>query len=92
MILIVDGVPKEGLRIQDVLIRIAVLLLIRDKVSLQVEILGSLIFLLFFLLFVSGFPFPPFPLLGLPFQRCSKQKRHDMSAFLVYAFLMHVLR
>lgn len=28
-----DGVPKEGLRIQDVLIRIAVLLLIRDKVS-----------------------------------------------------------
>jgi hypothetical protein len=30
--------------------------------------------------------------LGLPFQRCSKQKRHDMSAFLVYAFLMHVLR
>ncbi|KAJ6434677.1 hypothetical protein OIU84_000003 [Salix udensis] len=36
-----DGVPKEGLRIQDVLIRIAVLLLIRDKVSLQVEILAS---------------------------------------------------
>ncbi|KAA8518154.1 hypothetical protein F0562_015628 [Nyssa sinensis] len=28
-----DGVPKEGLRIQDVLVRIAVLLLIRDKVS-----------------------------------------------------------
>lgn len=29
----VDGVPKEGLRVQDVLVRIAVLGLIRDKVS-----------------------------------------------------------
>jgi len=28
-----DGVPKEGLRIKDILARIAVLLLIRDKVS-----------------------------------------------------------
>lgn len=28
-----DGVPKEGLRVQDVLVRIAVLLLIRDKVK-----------------------------------------------------------
>ncbi|KAI7747238.1 hypothetical protein M8C21_002030 [Ambrosia artemisiifolia] len=28
-----DGVPKEGLRIEDVLVRIAVLLLIRDKVK-----------------------------------------------------------
>ncbi|KAH9760407.1 CHD3-type chromatin-remodeling factor PICKLE [Citrus sinensis] len=28
---VLDGVPKEGLRIQDVLVRIAVLLLIRDK-------------------------------------------------------------
>ncbi|KAK1369927.1 CHD3-type chromatin-remodeling factor PICKLE [Heracleum sosnowskyi] len=28
-----DGVPKEGLRIQDVLVRIAVLLLIRDKIK-----------------------------------------------------------
>lgn len=28
-----DGVPKEGLRIHDVLVRIAVLLLIREKVS-----------------------------------------------------------
>ncbi|KAK7383461.1 hypothetical protein VNO78_29140 [Psophocarpus tetragonolobus] len=28
-----DGVPKEGLRIQDVLVRIAVLLLIRDKLA-----------------------------------------------------------
>lgn len=27
-----DGVPKEGLRIQDVLVRIATLMLIRDKV------------------------------------------------------------
>lgn len=29
-----DGVPKEGLRIPDVLVRIAELLLVRDKVSL----------------------------------------------------------
>lgn len=28
-----DGVPKEGLRVQDVLVRIAILLLIRDKVK-----------------------------------------------------------
>lgn len=34
LILAVDGVPKEGLRIQDVLVRIAVLMLVRDKVSL----------------------------------------------------------
>lgn len=32
--LAVDGVPKEGLRIEDVLVRIAQLLLIRDKVRL----------------------------------------------------------
>ncbi|KAL4022127.1 hypothetical protein IC575_015850 [Cucumis melo] len=32
-----DGVPKEGLRIQDVLIRIAVLLLIRDKAKVVPE-------------------------------------------------------
>ncbi|XP_045804339.1 CHD3-type chromatin-remodeling factor PICKLE isoform X2 [Trifolium pratense] len=32
-----DGVPKEGLRIQDVLVRIAVLLLIRDKVKFATE-------------------------------------------------------
>ncbi|OIT02582.1 chd3-type chromatin-remodeling factor pickle, partial [Nicotiana attenuata] len=32
-----DGVPKEGLRIQDVLLRIAVLLLIRDKVKASSE-------------------------------------------------------
>lgn len=37
--LIVDGVPKEGLRVQDVLVRIAVLLLIRDKVSIKMELL-----------------------------------------------------
>jgi hypothetical protein len=29
----VDGVPKEGLQIQNVLVRIAVLLSIREKVS-----------------------------------------------------------
>ncbi|KAK6927610.1 SNF2, N-terminal, partial [Dillenia turbinata] len=32
-----DGVPKEGLRIQDVLVRIAQLLLIKDKVALALE-------------------------------------------------------
>lgn len=37
IILVIDGVPKEGLRIQDVLVRIAVLLLVRDKVSLVKE-------------------------------------------------------
>ncbi|KAG6739227.1 hypothetical protein POTOM_056818 [Populus tomentosa] len=81
-----DGVPKEGLRIQDVLIRIAVLLLIRDKVSLQVEILGSLTVLFTLCIWSPLSSLPPF---GPAFQRCSKQKRHDMSAFLVCAFLMH---
>ncbi|KAL2534409.1 CHD3-type chromatin-remodeling factor PICKLE [Abeliophyllum distichum] len=32
-----DGVPKEGLRIQDVLVRIAILMLIRDKVKSSQE-------------------------------------------------------
>ncbi|KAJ9559392.1 hypothetical protein OSB04_014006 [Centaurea solstitialis] len=32
-----DGVPKEGLRIEDVLVRIAVLLLVRDKVKCSSE-------------------------------------------------------
>ncbi|KAK7283118.1 hypothetical protein RIF29_12416 [Crotalaria pallida] len=32
-----DGVPKDGLRIQDVLVRIAILLLIRDKVKFASE-------------------------------------------------------
>ncbi|KAJ0029973.1 hypothetical protein Pint_12488 [Pistacia integerrima] len=39
-----DGVPKEGLRIQDVLVRIAVLLLIRDKVKLSSEKPGTPLF------------------------------------------------
>ncbi|KAK3033012.1 hypothetical protein RJ639_037141 [Escallonia herrerae] len=39
-----DGVPKEGLRIQDVLVRIAVLLLIRDKVKLSSEKVGAPLF------------------------------------------------
>ncbi|XP_044463556.1 CHD3-type chromatin-remodeling factor PICKLE-like isoform X3 [Mangifera indica] len=39
-----DGVPKEGLRIQDVLVRIAVLLLIRDKVKLSLEKPGAPLF------------------------------------------------
>jgi chromodomain-helicase-DNA-binding protein 4 len=30
---VADGVPKEGLRIQDVLVRLAILHLIRDKVD-----------------------------------------------------------
>lgn len=39
-----DGVPKEDLRIQDVLVRIAVLLLIRDKVKLVTEKPGTPLF------------------------------------------------
>ncbi|XP_061964323.1 CHD3-type chromatin-remodeling factor PICKLE-like isoform X3 [Populus nigra] len=39
-----DGVPKEGLRIQDVLVRIAVLLLIRDKARFASENPGSALF------------------------------------------------
>nr|XP_016476517.1 PREDICTED: CHD3-type chromatin-remodeling factor PICKLE [Nicotiana tabacum] len=39
-----DGVPKEGLRIQDVLVRIAVLLLIRDKVKAFSEKTGGPLF------------------------------------------------
>ncbi|CAN4076911.1 unnamed protein product [Withania somnifera] len=39
-----DGVPKEGLRIQDVLVRIAVLLLIRDKVKAFSENTGGSLF------------------------------------------------
>ncbi|XP_042503732.1 CHD3-type chromatin-remodeling factor PICKLE [Macadamia integrifolia] len=39
-----DGVPKEGLRIQDVLVRIAVLTLVRDKVKLLSEKPGTPLF------------------------------------------------
>ncbi|KAL3360970.1 hypothetical protein AABB24_014074 [Solanum stoloniferum] len=39
-----DGVPKEGLRIPDVLVRIAVLLLIRDKVKAFSEMTGGSLF------------------------------------------------
>lgn len=35
----IDGVPKEGLRIEDVLVRIAVLMLVQEKVSLSIVIL-----------------------------------------------------
>lgn len=31
---VADGIPKEGLRIQDVLVRLAILHLIRDKVAI----------------------------------------------------------
>ncbi|KAF5461360.1 hypothetical protein F2P56_017465 [Juglans regia] len=39
-----DGVPKEGLRIQDVLVRIAVLMLVRDKVKFSSENPGTPLF------------------------------------------------
>ncbi|KAI5647924.1 hypothetical protein M9H77_33929 [Catharanthus roseus] len=39
-----DGVPKEGLRIQDVLVRIAQLLLVRDKVKAAVRDIGVPLF------------------------------------------------
>ncbi|XAR71032.1 DNA helicase [Bertholletia excelsa] len=39
-----DGVPKEGLRIQDVLVRIAELLLVREKVKFASEHPGSPLF------------------------------------------------
>ncbi|XP_048331491.2 CHD3-type chromatin-remodeling factor PICKLE isoform X2 [Ziziphus jujuba] len=39
-----DGVPKEGLRIQDVLVRIAVLMLIRDKAKNSSENAGAPLF------------------------------------------------
>lgn len=39
-----DGVPKEGLRVQDVLVRIAVLLLIRDKVKSASQISSDPLF------------------------------------------------
>ncbi|XP_047328868.1 CHD3-type chromatin-remodeling factor PICKLE-like isoform X2 [Impatiens glandulifera] len=39
-----DGVPKEGLRIQDVLVRLAVLMMIRDKVKFVAETSSTHIF------------------------------------------------
>ncbi|KAI4337260.1 hypothetical protein L6164_015699 [Bauhinia variegata] len=39
-----DGVPKEGLRIQDVLVRIAVLLLVKEKVKFASENPGAPLF------------------------------------------------
>ncbi|KAL8108884.1 CHD3-type chromatin-remodeling factor PICKLE isoform X1 [Apium graveolens] len=39
-----DGVPKEGLRIQDVLVRIAVLLLIRDKIKKSAQVPSTPLF------------------------------------------------
>lgn len=48
---VADGVPKEGLRIQDVLVRLAILHLIRDKVenSLLVFVLHFIVSCLHFL-------------------------------------------
>lgn len=41
-----DGVPKEGLRIQDVLVRLAILHLIRDKVDNFLTLFWAPMFLL----------------------------------------------
>ena len=49
--LVVDGVPKDGLRIQDVLVRIAVLLLVSKKVSMQFGFSGVWFFSFFFMNF-----------------------------------------
>lgn len=49
--LVVDGVPKEGLRIQDVLVRIAVLLLVSKKVSIaNLDSLNLILHIVFFLI------------------------------------------
>ncbi|OVA08625.1 SNF2-related [Macleaya cordata] len=71
-----DGVPKEGLRIQDVLIRIAVLLLIKDKVKLLQERPGTPLFPEDI---VSRFP-------GMKSGRSWKEE-HDLS--LLHAVLKH---
>ncbi|KAK1375866.1 CHD3-type chromatin-remodeling factor PICKLE-like [Heracleum sosnowskyi] len=39
-----DGVPKEGLRIQDVLVRIAILLLMKEKIQSSSELHGAPLF------------------------------------------------
>ncbi|XP_059642926.1 CHD3-type chromatin-remodeling factor PICKLE [Cornus florida] len=71
-----DGVPKEGLRIHDVLVRIAVLLLIRDKVKVSLEKPGPHLFADDI---VSRFP-------GLKSGRFWKEE-HDLS--LLRAVLKH---
>uniref|UniRef100_A0A5B7BD29 Putative CHD3-type chromatin-remodeling factor PICKLE n=1 Tax=Davidia involucrata TaxID=16924 RepID=A0A5B7BD29_DAVIN len=71
-----DGVPKEGLRIQDVLVRIAVLLLIRDKVKVSSEMSGAPLFAIDI---VSRFP-------GLKSGRFWKEE-HDL--LLLRAVLKH---
>ncbi|PHT45769.1 CHD3-type chromatin-remodeling factor PICKLE [Capsicum baccatum] len=71
-----DGVPKEGLRIPDVLVRIAVLLLIRDKVKAFLEERNSP---LFSMDIVSWFP-------GLKGGRVWKED-HDL--LLLQAVLKH---
>lgn len=40
-----DGVPKEGLRIQDVLVRLSILSLVREKVRLLIKLCSDVIFL-----------------------------------------------
>ena len=40
--IVTDGCPKEGLRIQDVLVRLAILHLMRDKVKVTTEDPGVL--------------------------------------------------
>lgn len=62
----VDGVPKEGLRIEDVLVRIAVLLLIREKVSSsnKFSVFSLLVFSILLLHYAILLPLPH--LIGLP--------------------------
>ncbi len=48
-----DGVPKEGLRIQDVLVRLAILHLIQNKV--KNPYLFLFIFLIAYFLFLDNF-------------------------------------
>lgn len=43
LIFVIDGVPKEGLRIQDVLVRISVMSMINQKVSLYLHLIHRFI-------------------------------------------------
>lgn len=43
LILVVDGVPKDGLRIGDVLVRLATLMLVKKRVSLLVQLMIMII-------------------------------------------------
>uniref|UniRef100_A0A2C9UD31 CHD3-type chromatin-remodeling factor PICKLE n=1 Tax=Manihot esculenta TaxID=3983 RepID=A0A2C9UD31_MANES len=71
-----DGVPKEGLRVQDVLVRIAVLLLIRDKVKFALEKPGTPLFTDDILLRYSGL-------------KCGKCWKEEHDLLLLRAVLKH---